>query len=80
MAMEAAAYFGTSYEEFLRKPVDRRAEMIAHMMIRAVRNNYLHEKEMEKHENAKRTSTGQDRGYYNPAERQMRKWMLPPSR
>lgn len=70
--MEAAAYFGIPWDEFLRKPMDRRAEMIAHLIIKATRENYLHEKLSAK---AKEES-GAKGGYYNPELEQKRKWRL----
>jgi len=68
--MEAAAYFGIPWDEFLRKPLDRRAEMIAHIIIKATRENYLHEKLSAK---AKEDTKG---NFYNPELEQKRKWRL----
>ena len=71
-AFEAAAYFGIPYDEFRRKPLWRRAEMIAHMMIKNTLDAFMHERAMAK--GRKDTSFG--KGGYNPIAAQKAQWRI----
>lgn len=67
---EACARFGIALDEMKRKPVDRRAEMMAFILLEEARNNFIKHLEAEAIKAREKAKTG-----YNPAEAQMRKWM-----
>lgn len=72
MQMEAAAHWGVPIDEFTRRPVIRQAEMIAHLLIKGVRDDWAAE-QMEKQ--AKASGSEKPKGY-NPIEAQRRAWKL----
>ena len=69
---KAAAYFHTDgIDGMLRKPVERRAEMMAHILLEEAREGYIEWKRVEKAKQKEKAKTG-----YNPAERQRKRWMV----
>jgi hypothetical protein len=72
---EAAAYFHTGgISGFLNHSVEHRAEMMAHMLIKSVRDDYIEEqRRIISDRIAKR---GKESAGYNPADNIKRQWML----
>lgn len=69
---EAAAYFHTDgIDGLLQKPMERRAEMMAHILLRDARESYMDFLRAKRLKDSQKASRG-----YNPAEAQRRKWMI----
>lgn len=66
---EAAAYFSVPVDEFKRRPVERQAEMIAHVMLKQARDNYVESQKSDKMKATEKAKT-----HFNPADAQRRKW------
>ena len=72
LLLEAAAYFHTNgLSGMLRHSIHHRAEMMAHVLIKSVRDDYI-EVQRQKHAAKKK----RDAGGFNPAEAIHRQWML----
>ena len=69
--LEAAGHFGIAIDDFLAKSIHRQAEMIAHLMIRSVRQDYAEHLGQQKAERASKKHAG-----FNPMEAQRRAWSL----
>lgn len=68
---EAAAYFNAGgLSGMLREPVERRAEMMAHVLIKEAREGYAEWKRQQKSKKKEQAKKG-----FNPAEAQRRRWM-----
>lgn len=72
LQMEACAHFGMGIDDFVRRPVARQAEMIAHLLIKSVREEYTIEGQKRLEEKKKRKGSG-----FDPMEAQRRAWRLP---
>lgn len=69
---EAAAYFHTDgIDGMLRKPVERRAQMMAHILLRDAREGFIDRQRQERAKKKEKSKTG-----YNPADAQRKKWMV----
>jgi len=69
---EAAAYFNTNgIDGMLQKPVERRAEMMAHILLKDAREGFSEWKRQERAKAKEKAKKG-----FNPAERQRKRWMV----
>lgn len=57
---EAAAYFGIPVDELKRKPVERRAEMMAHMLLKDARDGYVEHLKAEQSKRQHRKESSYD--------------------
>lgn len=69
---EAAAYFHTDgIDGLMRKPVERRAEMMAHVLLRDAREGFIEHQREVRNKQRQKSKSG-----YNPAEAQRKKWRI----
>ena len=69
---EAAAYFHTGgLSGMLRHPVEHRAEMMAHILIKSVRDDYI-----ESQRQAASKKRDRDKSGYNPSDAIHRQWLV----
>jgi hypothetical protein len=71
MELETAAHFGMGLDDFLLRPVERRAEMIGHVIIRSQREAYMMDV-AEKRAKKK----GDDKSGRNPTLGKLKSWGL----
>lgn len=75
--LEAAAHFGVTIDQFLACPALRQAEMIAHLMIRSVRQDYAEHQRMTRAERERERGQAKPKGpSFNPMAMQRKAWML----
>lgn len=72
LQLETAAAFGVPIDEFARRPLLRQAEMIAHLLVKGVREEYAAERLRQ---SAERDERSPAKGW-NPMEAQRRAWKL----
>ena len=75
--MAAAKSWGIPWDEFLRKPMERRAEMIAFVKAEAIVHCYEREK-LKEAQLTKDANSANGGGFYNPMAAQRAAMNLPP--